>query len=56
MEAQMQLRNSNIFPSEEVLKDTLGNVYRILAFFLQIITGEKYGLTTEWKFDNDEEA
>lgn len=30
MEAEMLLRDAEIFPSDKVLKDTLGNVYDVL--------------------------
>ena len=30
MESQMLLRDAEIFPSDKVLKDTLGNVYDVL--------------------------
>ncbi len=57
MEAQMLLRDSEIYPSEEVLKEALGEViYKILESFLQTISGEAYGLTVEWKYYNDGKA
>lgn len=57
MEAQMLLRNSEIFPSDKVLKDTLGDdVYSILESLLRTITSEEYGLTIEWRFYNDGKA
>lgn len=57
MEAQMLLRDSNIFPSDEVLKDVLGDtIYDVLEAFLRTITGEEYALTFEWRFYNDGKA
>ena len=57
MEIQMLLRNPEIFPSNEVLKDTLGEaIYKVLASFVSTITNEEYGLTVEWRFYNDGKA
>lgn len=57
MEAQLLLRDSNTFPSGEVLRDALGNdVYDVLEPFLQTITSEEYGLAVEWRFYNDGKA
>ncbi|MDR0332967.1 MAG: DUF3788 domain-containing protein [Dysgonamonadaceae bacterium] len=52
MEVQL-LREQNIFPSEEVLKNVLGQVYALWAEFeTQIIQGE-FALTPEWNYYND---
>ncbi|MDU1905177.1 MAG: DUF3788 family protein [Dysgonomonas sp.] len=57
MEAQMLLRDSEIFPSNEVLNDVLGSsVYSVLETFLGKIIDEEYGLTFEWRFYNDGKA
>lgn len=57
MEERMLLREPDVFPSDEVLRRTLGDpVYRVLAFFLETITSEAYGLTVEWRFYNDGKA
>ncbi|SHE33565.1 DUF3788 family protein [Dysgonomonas macrotermitis] len=57
MEAQMLLRDSNIFPSNEVLKNVLGDtIYDVLEAFLRTITDEEYALTFEWRFYNDGKA
>jgi len=48
MEAQMLLRDAEIFPSEEILKDALGKtVYSVLESFITSVTNEEYGLTME---------
>lgn len=57
MEAQMLLRDSEIFPSDKVLKDTLGDdVYSVLESLLRTITSEEYGFDIEWRFYNDGKA
>jgi len=57
MEAQMLLKDPEIFPSNEVLKGVLGEaIYSILESFVQTISGEEYGLTPEWRFYNDGKA
>jgi len=57
MEVQMLLRDSDIFPSNEVLKNTLGDtIYNVLESFLDTITDEEYGLVPEWRFYNDGKA
>ena len=56
MEAQMALRNAEIFPSDKVLKDTLGDVYDVLISFLATITDEAYLLSFEWRYYNDGKA
>lgn len=56
MEAQMALRNAEIFPSDKVLKDTLGDVYDVLESFLATITNEAFLLSFEWRYYNDGKA
>ena len=57
MEAQMLLRDPEVFPSDEVLKDALGDTgYKVLKSFTGTITNEEYGLITEWRFYNDGKA
>lgn len=53
MEAQMLLRDTNIYPSNEVLKDILGDVYSMLDSFQKTITSDEYGLINEWRYYND---
>ncbi len=53
----MLLKDSNVFPSNEVLRDTLGDtIYNVLETFLGTITDEEYALTPEWRFYNDGKA
>lgn len=56
MEAEMLLRDAEIFPSDRVLKDTLGDVYDVLESFLATITNEAYLLSFEWRYYNDGKA
>lgn len=56
MEAQMLLRNAEIYPSDDVLKDVLGELYGVLDSFFKTITYEEYGLTIEWRYYNDGKA
>ena len=56
MESQMALRDAEIFPSDRVLKDTLGDVYDLLESFLATITNEAYLLSFEWRYYNDGKA
>lgn len=52
METQL-LREQEIFPSDEVLKNVLGNVYPIYESVMNTITGSEYGLTHEWNYYKD---
>ncbi|MDR0431424.1 MAG: DUF3788 domain-containing protein [Tannerellaceae bacterium] len=53
----MLLRTPDIYPSNEVLKATLGEtIYPVLESFLTTITNEEYALTPEWRFYNDGKA
>lgn len=53
----MLLRDAEIFPSEEILKDALGKtVYSVLESFITSVTNEEYGLTIEWRYYNDGKA
>lgn len=57
MEEKMLLKDQNIFPSKEVLKNALGDdVYSILDSFVEVITNDEYGLTIEWRYYNDGKA
>lgn len=57
METHMLLRDPELFPSDMILKDALGNpVYSVLESFIETITGIEYGLTIEWRFYNDGKA
>ena len=53
METQL-LKNPDIVPSDDVLKNVLGNnVYEIFESYINTITGAEYGLIFEWKYYND---
>ncbi|MFA7584234.1 MAG: DUF3788 family protein [Proteiniphilum sp.] len=53
METQL-LRDPNIFPSEEVLKNALEpDAYEALESFMNVITSAAYGLTCDWRYYND---
>ncbi|GAE84743.1 DUF3788 family protein [Bacteroides reticulotermitis] len=57
MEAQMLLRDPEVFPSEEILSKELDvRVYSTLASFTSTITSPEYGLETEWRYYNDGKA
>lgn len=54
MEAQMLLKDPEIFPSEEVLRHALGEkIYNVLELFLATVTNDDYNLTFEWRYYND---
>lgn len=53
----MQLRDPEIFPSEMVLKNVLGDsAYSVLASFIETIREAAYGLSIEWRYYNDGKA
>lgn len=55
METQL-LRESEIFPSKEVLKKALGGVYNVLeALEMQLTQGE-FALTFDWHYYKDSKA
>lgn len=57
MEAQMLLKNPDVFPSVNVLKEVLGDtIYNVLETFTETITGEEYNLSVEWRYYNDGKA
>lgn len=56
MEAQMLLRDADIFPSNKILEDALGEGFNILVSFLKTITNNEYALTLEWRYYNDGKA
>jgi len=57
MEPQMLLKDPEVFPSNEVLRETLGDdIYNVLESFIETITSEEYGLVPEWRFYNDGKA
>lgn len=57
MEPQMLLKDPGVFPSNDVLRETLGDsIYKVLESFIETITSEEYGLVPEWRFYNDGKA
>ena len=52
MEVQV-LRDPEIFPSKEVLKDILGNVYDVLEELETQITQGDFSLTLDWHYYKD---
>ena len=52
METQL-LRDSGIFPSKEVLKGVLGDVYPVLETLEAQVTQGEFALTLEWRYYND---
>ncbi len=55
MEIQL-LRDENIFPSEDVLKNALYNLYPVYKELMDTIESEKYGLTHQWNYYKDGKA
>jgi hypothetical protein len=56
METRPLLREQDIFPTNEVLQNTLVESYPVLHELMEIITGEKYGLATQWNYYKDGKA
>jgi len=53
METQL-LRNPDLYPSAEVLKDALGgDVYKVLEAFTNTVTGAEFALNCEWIYYKD---
>ncbi len=52
METQL-LKDQEIFPSEEVLKNALGVIYSVYESLMKTITGTEYELTAEWNYYKD---
>ena len=52
MEVQL-LREPEIFPSKEVLKDILGKVYDVLEELESRLTQNEFALTLDWHYYND---
>ena len=54
MEAQILLRDPEVFPSNEVLRGALGkSAYSALESFFETLASHEYGLIVEWRFYND---
>ena len=52
METQL-LRKPEIFPSKEVLKNELGDVYNVLEELETRLTQDEFALTFDWHYYND---
>jgi len=52
METQL-LRQPEIFPSSEVLKEALGEAYNVLEDLEKLLTQEEFALTFNWHYYND---
>ena len=52
MEVQL-LREQEIFPSEEVLKTALGQIYGVLAALETQVTQGEFSLTLDWNYYRD---
>jgi hypothetical protein len=51
---EILLRDSSIYPSNEVLENALGeDIYKVYNEFIKIITDSNLGLTPEWRYYND---
>ena len=55
METQL-LREQKIFPSKEVLKQLLGQVYDVLESVETQLTQDEFALTFEWHYYKDSKA
>ena len=55
METQL-LREQEIFPSEEVLKNALGKVYNVFEEFEARLTQDDIALTFDWHYYKDSKA
>jgi len=50
------LREQEIFPSAEVLKNILGQIYDVLAELETQLTQNEFGLTFEWNYYKDSKS
>jgi len=55
MEIQL-LREQEIFPSKEVLKDALGKVYSVFEELETQLTKNEFALTFDWHYYKDSKA
>ena len=51
-----KLKDQTIFPSEEVLKDVMGNSYPAFEALTKEVTSEQLALTMEWRYYKDGKA
>lgn len=52
MESQL-LRVQELVPTEDVLKDVLGDIYPVFDLLMTTVTGAGYGLAYEWNYYKD---
>lgn len=52
----IQLKDPDIAPSEEVLKNVLGESYPVYEKLMGILTGNEYGLEPVWNYYKDGKA
>ena len=50
------LREQNEFPTNEVLKNVLGESYLVYQEMIQLVTDTKYGLEPQWNYYRDGKA
>lgn len=50
------LKDPDIYPTDEVIEENLGNVYPVYNELLTDITGDNFSLTPEWRYYNDGKA
>lgn len=52
----MQLKNPDIYPGDEVIKNHLGGVYSVYTEFLDLLKKDLANLDITWRFYNDSKA
>ena len=55
METQL-LKEPEIFPSKEVLKDILGEVYSVLEALETVLAQDRFALTFDWHYYKDSKS
>ena len=53
---KMLLKDPGIFPSKEVLKNVLGDIYSVLEELEAQLTQDEFALTFDWNYYNDGKA
>ena len=53
---KMLLKDPGIFPSKEVLKNVLGDIYSVLEELETQLTQDEFALTFDWNYYNDGKA
>lgn len=52
----MQLKDPDIFPTQEVLEGVLGNTYPVFREFMNSAESEDFNLSAEWRYYKDGKA